>query len=80
MIEFKFLSLKELGRTGEALQAMSASDVESLSAVKQALADGKAQAADYGRRLNDKYGDLRLKRFVVAALGFERICFYAFPD
>jgi hypothetical protein len=29
---------------------------------------------DYGNRLIAKYRTLRLKRFVVVALGFERIC------
>ena len=29
---------------------------------------------DYGDRLARKYRDLKLKTFVVASLGFERIC------
>jgi hypothetical protein len=43
--------------------------------VKNALEDGAAQVMDYGRRLADRYRDLRLKKFVVTAPGFERICF-----
>ncbi len=31
------------------------------------------QAADYGEALQRKYADLRLKRFAVVVLGFERL-------
>jgi hypothetical protein len=43
--------------------------------LKHALEDGTAQVMDYGCRLADRYRDLRLKKFVVTALGLERICF-----
>ena len=75
LIEFKFLSLKELGQTGETIQSMSESELQALPPVKQALKEGGIQVMDYGRRLADKYRNLRFGKFVVVALGFERICF-----
>ncbi len=75
LIEFKFLSLKDLGLSGEAIRSLSSNELYALPQVARALGKGRAQALDYGNRLADKYRDLRLKRFVAAALGFERICF-----
>jgi len=75
LIEFKFLSLKQLGLSGEAIRSKSPAELYSMSVVKHALEEGTAQVMDYGHRLADRYRDLRLKKFVVTALGFERICF-----
>ena len=74
LIEFKFLTLKALGFTGEAIRAMALDELYALPAVVKALEGGKAQVMDYGDRLARKYRDLKLKTFVVASLGFERIC------
>ena len=74
LIEFKFLTLKALGLTGEAIRAMALDELYALPAVVKALEDGKTQAMDYGDRLARKYRGLKLKTFVVASLGFERIC------
>jgi len=43
--------------------------------VRGMLTDGETQVQAYGRKLEQKYGNLRLRKFVVAALGFERVCF-----
>ncbi len=75
LIEFKFLRLKALGLTGEQVASLSESEACSLPEVKHALAEGKKQVTAYGQALAAKYPGLRLKNFVVAALGFERICF-----
>ena len=75
LIEFKFLSLKQLSLSGEAIRSKSPAELYSLSVVKHALEEGTAQVMDYGCRLGGRYRDLRLKKFVVTALGFERICF-----
>jgi Predicted AAA-ATPase len=75
LIEFKLLSLKVLNMTGEQLRAMSQQDIHDLPLVKQTLNDAKKQVLDYGNRLARKYPGLHLKSFVVAALGFERVCF-----
>jgi len=75
LIEFKFLSLKQLDLSGEAILSMSQAESNALPLVRQAMDEGRAQVMDYGRRLADRYRNLRLKKFVVTALGFERICF-----
>jgi len=74
LIEFKFISLKALGLSGEQVRALTSDQLPTLPAVAQALQNGRDQARDYGRRLARKYPRLRLKSFVVVALGFERIC------
>ncbi|MGD9973191.1 MAG: hypothetical protein AB7S77_09040 [Desulfatirhabdiaceae bacterium] len=77
LIEFKFLSLKTLGQTGEQLRAISRQRLYELPAVQKAFDEGHAQTLDYGACLACKYPELRLKSFVVVALGFERVCFLA---
>jgi hypothetical protein len=75
LIEFKFLSLKALNLSGEALRSLSPKELETLPLVQHALAEGRTQSLDYGQGLATRYRNLRLKKFVVVALGFERICF-----
>jgi hypothetical protein len=43
--------------------------------IKKALEDGTRQVALYAKKLDNRYGNLRLKKFEAAALGFERVCF-----
>jgi len=80
LIEFKFLSLKQLNLSGETIRSMSPAELYAQPMVKHALEEGTDQVMDYGRRLADRYRNLRLKKFVVAALGFERICFLNADD
>ena len=88
VIEFKFVSLKAGGHidgkqshsktphlTGEAAKALSNEAIYALPAIKAALDEGEKQVIAYGKTLETKYGNLRLKKFVVASLGFERVCF-----
>jgi hypothetical protein len=37
------------------------------------MAEAESQAREYGRILNDRHGNLRLRAFAVVSLGFERI-------
>ena len=80
LIEFKFLSLKQLNLSGETIRSMSPAELYAQPMVKHALEEGTDQVMDYGHRLADRYRNLRLKKFVVAALGFERICFLNADD
>ena len=75
LIEFKFISLKEVGLTGEEAKQLTGDKLHSLPLIKKAFAEGRQQVACYAKALDDKYGNLRLKKFVVTALGFERVCF-----
>jgi Predicted AAA-ATPase len=74
LIEFKYVSLKEAGVTGAQAEKLSRDELYNIPQIKRALADGEGQVAEYGMDLEKKYGNLRLKKFVVAALGFERVC------
>lgn len=77
LIEFKFVTLKEAGLDGEKARSLSETALRKLPQMQKALGSGREQALSYGDRLEKKYGNLRLKRFVVVTLGFERICFEA---
>ncbi|MBF0228773.1 MAG: AAA family ATPase, partial [Desulfamplus sp.] len=75
LIEFKFVHLKDVNMTGEEAKALSEEELSQLPAVAAKLEDGEEQVIEYGRQLEEKYGNLRLHKFVVVSLGFERVCF-----
>ena len=75
LIEFKFITLKSAGITGEKARGLSKDDLHELTPIKTALEKAEKQVIQYRKYLDEKYGNLRLQKFVVAALGFERICF-----
>ena len=75
LIEFKFVTLKDAGITGEQARQLQEDELYCMPNIKKALEEGGRQVALYGKKLDDKYGNLRLKKFVVTALGFERVCF-----
>ena len=75
LIEFKFVSLKEAGLSGKEALALSVDELKALPPVRAKMEEGIVQVKDYGARLEGKYKNLRLQKFVVTALGFERVCF-----
>jgi len=75
LIEFKFISLKEAGLTGAEAKQLTKDNLHNLPQIKKAFTEGRQQVTHYAQALDDKYGNLRLKKFVVTALGFERVCF-----
>ncbi len=77
LIEFKFITLKQAGLTGVQAKKITKKELYNLPEIKKALKQGEKQVLDYGKSLDKKYGNLRLKKFVVAALGFERVCYKA---
>ena len=77
LIEFKFVTLKEAGLDGEKARKLSETELRELPQMQNALETGRDQTFSYGDRLEKKHGNLRLKRFMVVSLGFERICFEA---
>ncbi|WP_186441591.1 AAA family ATPase [Desulfamplus magnetovallimortis] len=74
LIEFKYVSLADAGLTGEEARSLSASAIASRPSVMRAMEEGKEQARKYSKSLMKKYPELRLKSFVVTALGFDRVC------
>ena len=77
LIEFKFIRLKEAGITGEAAKSLSEEDLYRLPEIEAAFLEGEKQVMTYGKALDEKYVNLRLQKFVVVSLGFERVCFKA---
>jgi hypothetical protein len=75
LIEFKFVSLKEAGLTGTEAKDLSSDELKKMAQIKKKFEEGIIQVKDYGKKLEEKYIDLRLQKFVVTALGFERVCF-----
>ncbi|MBF0232602.1 MAG: AAA family ATPase [Desulfamplus sp.] len=75
LIEFKFVTLKDARMAGEQAKSLTEEELNTLPEIVGQLEDGERQVGEYGRQLEEKYGNLRLQKFVVAALGFERVCF-----
>jgi hypothetical protein len=75
LIEFKFVSLKDAGLSGEQSKKLTCDELKNLPQIKKKFEQGIMQVKDYGKKLEEKYSDLRLQKFVVTALGFERVCF-----
>ena len=73
LLEFKYLGLKELGLTGEAVRAQPREALAALPAVAAKLDEAAAQAQGYGAALRGRYGLADLRAFAVVALGVERL-------
>ncbi len=76
LIEFKYLSLKDLDLTGEELKAKTPEQLQALPQVQNKLTEAEKRLQDYSQSLQNKYQDiLRLQSFAVCALGTERLVF-----
>ncbi|MEA1934998.1 MAG: AAA family ATPase [Thermodesulfobacteriota bacterium] len=75
LIEFKFVKLKDAGMSADQATQLSEDDLRRIPEIAKQMKDGEKQVQEYGNKLEKKYGNLRLQKFVVAALGFERVCF-----
>jgi hypothetical protein len=74
LIEFKYISLKDLALSGDQLEDMSRAELQSIPLVQEKFAESKTKLNGYRQVLEDKYGDLlRLYCFSVVSLGFERL-------
>ena len=74
LIEFKYLSLDELGLSGDEVRGMGREELRTLPAVEEKLAQARTQLEKYRPLLEAKYGDvLRLHTYGVVALGFDRL-------
>ena len=61
----------------DAAEKLTAEELIRLPSIAKQMTEGGKQVKAYGKKLENKYGNLRLKKFVVVSLGFERICFQA---
>jgi hypothetical protein len=73
LIEFKFVKLKDAGLNGEQARKLSREQLRNIPEMKSVMKDAAAQVRDYGDILERKYNDLRLKRYAVVSLGFDRL-------
>ena len=73
LIEFKYVTLADAGLSGKDARELTDEALQSLPAMQTAMTEAVRQAADYGRVLESRHGVLRLRRYAVVSLGFERI-------
>ena len=77
LLEFKYLSLKDLGLTGEQVRESTPAELAALPLVKSKLAEAAEQAQRYGAALRDRYGLTDLRLFAVLGVGLERVVWRA---
>jgi hypothetical protein len=75
LIEFKFVKLKDAGMSADQARGLSEEELSLIPEIAAQMKKGEKQVKEYGEKLESKYGNLRLQKFVVVALGFERVCF-----
>ncbi len=80
LIEFKYVSLNEAGLTGEKARELGSGELQAVPAMKAKMEEARNQARQYGDALEQKYNTLRLKRYSVVSLGFERLWWEAITD
>lgn len=73
LIEFKFVKLKDAGLTAEQARKLSRTELHALPRMTREMTQARAQVNDYGNRLEKRYDNIRLRRYAVVSLGFERI-------
>ncbi|MDQ5910989.1 MAG: hypothetical protein QG599_3086 [Pseudomonadota bacterium] len=73
LLEFKYVSLKDVKLTGEQVRAKSMAELAALSEVKKELAAAADQARRYGAALSERYGLTDLRLFAVVGIGLERV-------
>ncbi|MDL1963681.1 MAG: ATP-binding protein [Deltaproteobacteria bacterium] len=73
LVEFKYTGLKEAGLSGEKASQLSTEDLRAIPAMQAKRKEAKKQTEKYGDALEKKYDNLRLKRYAIVSLGFERL-------
>ncbi len=66
--------------TGEKASGLSTEDLQFLPAMQSGMREAKKQVKQYGNALEQKYNDLRLNRYAVVSLGFERLWWQKVKD
>ncbi|SMP50691.1 Predicted AAA-ATPase [Desulfonatronum zhilinae] len=73
LIEFKFVTLKDAGLSGDQALALSLEELQGLGLMRQAMNEALEQARRNMKILNQRHDTLRLRGYAVVSLGFERI-------
>jgi hypothetical protein len=74
LVEFKFVALKSAGLSARDAAKLSREELENLPPLREKMEEGEKQVRDYGVVLEKRYQNLRLEKYVVVSIGFERIC------
>jgi len=80
LIEFKYVSLKDAGLTGEKARTLDQTKIDDLAIIKSNMDSAIHQVRKYETALQQKYPELSLKSFAVVALGFDRISWKALEN
>ncbi len=75
LIEFKFVKLKNTGLSADQAKKLSEDKFYLIPEIVNQMEDGIKQVKEYGKKLEQRHGNLRLQKFVVVALRFERVYF-----
>jgi len=73
LIEFKFVKLKDAGMSADQVPRVTDYELCLIPEIVKQIEDGEKQVQEYGEKLEQRYGNLRLQKFVVVSLGFERV-------
>ena len=73
LLEFKYLNLKDLKLTGEAVRGQSRDALMALPQIQEQLQAAEAQARRYGAALQERYGLTDLRLYTVVGVGLERV-------
>ncbi len=73
LIEFKYVKLGDAGMTGEKAGKLTKKELQQIPLMRSEMNNAKKQVRQYGDILEQRYKDLRLRRYVVVSLGFERL-------
>ncbi len=79
LLEFKYVSLKDLKLTGEQVRALSREQLAALPDAKKELQAAAGQAQRYGAALQERYGLTDLRLFAVVGIGLERVVWQNVP-
>jgi hypothetical protein len=73
LLEFKFVHLNQVNMTGEQARELSREELEAIPEMQTRMTEAEEQLSRYSAALEKKYNKLRLKKFAVVSLGFERL-------
>jgi hypothetical protein len=73
LLEFKYVSLKDLKLTGEQVREKTRAELAALPKVEEELQAAAEQAQRYGAALSERYGLTDLRLFAVVGIGLERV-------
>ena len=59
--------------TGKKVRELSIKELQAIPVMRAKMEEAKKQVEQYGNALEQKYDNLRLKRFAAVSLGFERL-------